>query len=162
MPTAFQVLDITASTDCIHYLAFGDLLPGDMRQKIAARSMQASVQRHQFQMKEEGQVHQPFLGSCSHFSACWPLAAADLEPLELVGVSVGQRGPLSRSDAADDDAASSEGISVSRAELPKISCHPALPSGDHRRSPGRAWRVQILCVPLAAAAIWWLWSGFSV
>jgi hypothetical protein len=162
MPTAFQVLDITASTDCIHYLAFGDLLPGDMRQKIAARSMQASVQRHQFQMKEEGQVHQPFLGSCSHFSACAPLAASDLEPLELADISVEQRGPLSRSDSADDDAAIRQGISVSRTELPKISCLPALPSGDHRRSPGRAWRVQILCVPLAAAAIWWLWSGFSV
>jgi hypothetical protein len=133
-----------------------------MRQKIAARSMQASVLRHQVQMKEEGRVHQPFLGSCSHFSACSPLAAADLEPLELVSDSVGLRGPLYRSDAADDDAAISEGISVSRAELPKISCHPILPSGDHRRSPWQAWRVQIICVPLAAAAIWWLWSGFSV
>lgn len=158
-----QVLDITASTDCIHYLAFGDLLPGDLRQKIAARTMHASVQRQQFQMKDAERERSHTLTcdstSCNHrISACLFVNSAGLEPLVDACEQPSTSSPLA--PVARDGTANSDIIDSSGAEPLMTSCHPGSPgihSVEYLPAPV-APRALVICVPLAAAAIWWLWS----
>jgi len=168
-PIILQVLDISASTDCIHYLAFGDLLPGDMRQRIAARTMHASVQRLQFHDKGTGQQQcaQP-----SHIEACCAPApmpeAVGPEPPAILDVCLHQRQHLMPTDqrilsdrrdvvAAQNIAAVSEPlISIAPACIPSCSgVHERLSAGS-----GVA-QVHLIFLPLLAAALWWLWSFCS-
>jgi hypothetical protein len=154
----FQVLDITASTDCIHYLAFGDQLPGDMRQRIAARTMHASAQRlrpHLAHSQPDGDV--PSLFAC--FS---PPAVVETERPETLSrlAAVEKLANLScETAAAGDLLASHECCDVPGAESSRLSRGVRSSSSSHFAA--RAGRTQLLVISLGIAAVWWLWTTCS-
>ncbi len=156
LPIVSQVLDITASTDCIHYLAFGDQLPGDMRQRIAARTMHASVHRlrpHLAQSQPHGDV-----------PPCLPPPVAIQterpEPPSRLG-SVGTLANFARETAAACDAKAWDACrDVPGAEASSnLSSHVASRAGRAQRLYSNCHTFSLcLVVPLV---FWWLWATFS-
>ena len=154
MPIILQVLDIVASTDCIHYLAFGDLLPGDMRQRIAARTMHASVQRLQFHEKGTSQEQCPQL---SHGDPCSTPAlipqAVCPEPPALVDVCSDQHSrPIDQIIASDGSEGAPAHSRTARTELPVSAvCTPSF-SGLRNRQSAVLPLLPLLAVVVLLAA----------
>lgn len=155
LPIVSQVLDIIASTDCIHYLAFGDQLPGDMRQRIAARTMHASVHRvrpHLAQSQPHCNVP-PLL-----FAGLPPPAAIQAERPETpprLG-SVEKLANLARETAAACDAYRDvPGVEASS----NLSLHVASRAGRTQLLYSNCHTFSLcLVVPLGAAVFCWLWT----
>jgi hypothetical protein len=151
-----------ASTDCIHYLAFGDLLPEDMRHKIAARTIHASMQRQQILMNEAGR-------ELSLTSPCNSASRYDHDRAFLVPVGLGptvdtceEPSSSPRAAVAHDATAKSEALNSSGADLPTFSCScgsPRIRPYEHL-SVSIARQALVISAPLAAAALWWLWSTY--
>lgn len=161
LPIVSQVLDITASTDCIHYLAFGDQLPGDMRQRIAARTMHASVHRvrpHLAQSQPHCNVP-PLL-----FAGLPPPAAIQAERPETsprLG-SVEKLANLARETAAACDYPASDACRDVAEASSNLSLHVASRAGRTQLPYSNCHTFSLcLAVPLGAAVFWWLWTTFS-
>jgi hypothetical protein len=159
-PTDFQVLDITPSTDCIHYLAFGDLLPGDMRQRIAGRTMHASVQRQLAHQKEAAKEPTRALPVSSSL-LCSPPALQLHRTEQPVHSSEEPSSPPHESLAPSDPSAACHGSDVSRAEPLQSSSSSHLPDGAYNGPLQFPWALQAPLMFVGAAAICWMWSVFS-
>jgi hypothetical protein len=131
-----------------------------MRQKIAARTMHASVHRQQFQMKEAGR-EQSQIQSCdstiSRISACSVVGASGREP------HFDAREEPPTSSDANDGIANSEAVQLSNIDPPRTSFPSGSPGihGDVHESVPGASRAHIIGVPLAAALLCWLWCAWS-
>lgn len=155
LPIVSQVLDIIASTDCIHYLAFGDQLPGDMRHRIAARTMHASVHRVR-----------PHLAQSQPQCDVPPLLFAGLPPPVVIQAdrpetpsrlaSVEKLANLARETAAACDAYRDvPGVEASS----NLSLHVASRAGRTQLLYSNCHTFSLcLVVPLGAAVFCWLWT----
>lgn len=157
-----SVLDISPSSDCLHYLTFGDLLPGDMRQRIAGRTMHASFQRQQVHLKQAGpeSTHELPLCCSDEFSAAAlddALAAqrAHADTCERRSssphASLAPNNELAASDTSD--AVCLQSLQTS------FGSRFVEDGGDAQSQVPWAIHPVLILAPLCAAAVWWLFSA---
>jgi hypothetical protein len=162
-----QVLDITASTDCIHYLAFRDLLPIDMRRKIVARSMHASMQREEMRPLE-AVIDKPRAFPDQTALLCLPVAPDSGFLDESDTIQAAGHQPTAIHGSAVNDLSTSgdcrpqvfEGSDCDP-ECLRAQENPTSPSLHHSNrikwvSALTTFQVQMIIIVPLAAAVWWL------
>lgn len=156
------MLDISPSSDCMHYLTFGDLLPGDMRQRIAGRTMHASFQRQQVHLKQAGpeSTHELPLCCSDETSAAALDGALAAQPAQIYTCDRRSSSPHA-SLAPNNELAASDSSDVICLQSLQTSFGSRFvgDGGDAQSQVPWAIHPVFILAPLCAAAVWWLFSA---